>query len=101
MYEIGLHAKTMKMSQQSIIIIFINKKKTHANTAGVKAIRKQTYHKRWPIHRHIDSVIIRPPFQILLMVCIVDGMIEFFINLWQTERNKSKIQGNGHQIADH
>lgn len=43
-----------------------------------------TYLELWPIHRHIYTVIVRPPFQIFFMVRIVNCMIEFFVYLWKS-----------------
>jgi hypothetical protein len=42
------------------------------------------YLKVWPIHGHVNTISVRPPFQILLVVCIIYCMIEFFIDLRKT-----------------
>ena len=42
------------------------------------------YLKVWPIHGHVNTMCIGPPFQIFFMICIVYCMIEFFIDLRKT-----------------
>lgn len=46
------------------------------------------YLKVWPIHSHVNTMCIGPPFQIFFMVCIVYCMIEFFIDLRKTVTEK-------------
>ena len=50
------------------------------------------YLKLRPIHRHVHSISIRPPFQVLFMVSIVNRMVKFLINLRQPEIKKSLRQ---------
>lgn len=54
-----------------------------------------THYERWPIHCHIDAMIIRPPLQILLMVSIVDRVVEFLIDLRQAVIGKHSPIENG------
>lgn len=59
-------------------------RKTKWKRAGCTVAHDTTYYKIGPIHCHIHTMIVWPPFQVLLMVRIVDCVIEFFINLRQT-----------------
>lgn len=43
---------------------------------------RNTYNKWRPSHCHVDTMIVRPPLQILLMIGIVDCVIKFLIDLW-------------------
>lgn len=34
-----------------------------------------------PVHRHVDAVVVRPPFQVFLVVGVVDCVVQFFVDL--------------------
>lgn len=59
------------------------KHKRNKKTTTVKANAAHTHHKLRPNHSHIDPMIVRPPFQILLGVGVIYCMIEFLVNLWK------------------
>jgi hypothetical protein len=40
-----------------------------------------------PVHGHVDAVGVGPQPQILLVVGVVDGVVELFVNLRQPETN--------------
>lgn len=52
---------------------------------------KEQYLECGPVHGHIDTMVVRPPFQIFHMICIADCMVEFLIDLWQP-RKTEKIE---------
>lgn len=39
-------------------------------------------------------MIVRPPFQVFVVVCVVYRMVEFLIDLWQADK-KSEREGKG------
>ena len=41
--------------------------------------------KLWPVHGHVDPVGVGPESQVLLMVRVVDGVVELFVDLRQSE----------------
>lgn len=49
--------------------------------------RTGTYNERWPIHGHVDTVVVGPPFQILGVVRVVDCVVELLIDLRNPESN--------------
>lgn len=49
--------------------------------------RKQTYLELWPIHSHIYTMIIRPPFEIFLVVGVIYRVIKFLVYLWKPGNN--------------
>jgi hypothetical protein len=68
------------------------KTRTYTITTNMNAAKKYIlyviYLKVWPIHGHVHTMCIGPPFQIFLMVCIVYCMIEFIIDLRKTVTEK-------------
>lgn len=43
--------------------------------------RKKCYLELRPIHRHVDSVVVGPPFDVLLLIGVVDCVVKLFVNL--------------------
>jgi hypothetical protein len=40
--------------------------------------------KLWPVHGHVDPVCVGPESQVLLVVRVIDGVIELFVDLRQS-----------------
>ena len=47
---------------------------------------KRGYLKLWPVHAHVDSVIKRPPLEVLVVVGVVDCVVQLFVDLWQPKQ---------------
>lgn len=46
------------------------------------------------VEKSTHPVIVRPPFQVFVVVCVVYRMVEFLIDLWQADK-KSEREGKG------
>lgn len=49
---------------------------------------KKGYLKLRPVHAHVDSVIKRPPLEVLVVVGVVDCVVQLFVNLWQPKQQQ-------------